>query len=677
MRPLTLLRAGVALAGTATSAGDAALLRRAVSYLADALGHADPRFGGRIRFIAVLGTAALALYQLTSDAADLDAAIGWLEDSQRGLAGQPAHPQYANCLMILARAYRTRGDAHLARVTGLAALRGRGREVLLQSGTERSLVYARMAASEAAEIANWCVCDGSPDTAIEATELGRSLILHAATTVSGLPDLLEMTGHAGLAEEWRHRPEQRPVPPWDLGLSGAQHVDSLIAGAMTLEVPDDLRSRTIAALTGTAADRLLEPPDASGIARALARMDADALIYLLGSPETGPGHALLIMASKDQACAPPEVIPLLSLRSGAGEPVETYASAHQAMLAARRPPPADENEAARYDRVLAAKLALARWRRALEQLCDWAWPAVMLPLISRVRHRELAGPPRLVLVPVGQLSLVPWHAARSAPRAGGSRLHACAVAAVSYASSGRQLADIARRPGLDIRSSPVIVADPTNTLPFAALEAQAIRSAYYPASRFFGHAEFPEARAADGPGLPSEVLDQLPAADRPGASMLHLGCHGRVSSAAGRSRVVLAGGQSLTVEAVLRQAARRSPMAPGGLVSLAACRSDLAAGDYDEALTLATAFLAAGAVTVAAARWEIPDDATSLLMFMFHHFMISAGDPPREALRRAQMWMLDPHRSAPAEMPPYLAEFADRPELTDLTAWAGIIHQGR
>ncbi len=40
-------------------------------------------------------------------------------------------------------------------------------------------------------------------------------------------------------------------------------------------------------------------------------------------------------------------------------------------------------------------------------------------------------------------------------------------------------------------------------------------------------------------------------------------------------------------------------------------------------------------------------------------FMASGGDPPREALRLAQIWMLDPRRSAPAEMLPYLAKVSE------------------
>jgi CHAT domain-containing protein len=139
----------------------------------------------------------------------------------------------------------------------------------------------------------------------------------------------------------------------------------------------------------------------------------------------------------------------------------------------------------------------------------------------------------------------------------------------------------------------------------------------------------------------------------------------------------MAGHQELRVDAILRQASGRPPASAGGLVSLAACSSDLALGEYDEALTPATAFLAAGAVTVVGARWHVPDEATSLLMFMFHYFMCHRACPPRDALRAAQLWLLDPARVLPPEMPVELAERAMRPEVADITAWAGIVHQGQ
>src|SRR5262249_4737031 len=189
-------------------------------------------------------------------------------------------------------------------------------------------------------------------------------------------------------------------------------------------------------------------------------------------------------------------------------------------------------------------------------------------------------------------------------------------------ASGRQLIDVSRRPALVPQASPVIVGNPTLDLVFAGLEAQAIRDCCYPAGLYFGHAAASWGRSADGPGLPDEVLGQLPGISRPGASVLPLRCHATaVEAAPGRSHLVLADSQELTVETILRQASGRPPGAPGGLISLAACTSDRGGSDHDEALTLATSFLAAGAVTVVGARWKVPDEAASLLMFMFHYFM--------------------------------------------------------
>jgi CHAT domain-containing protein len=51
----------------------------------------------------------------------------------------------------------------------------------------------------------------------------------------------------------------------------------------------------------------------------------------------------------------------------------------------------------------------------------------------------------------------------------------------------------------------------------------------------------------------------------------------------------------LSVATVLRRAEGRPP---GGLVVLSACSSDVTVREYDEALTLAAAFLGAGATGV-------------------------------------------------------------------------------
>jgi hypothetical protein len=64
-------------------------------------------------------------------------------------------------------------------------------------------------------------------------------------------------------------------------------------------------------------------------------------------------------------------------------------------------------------------------------------------------------------------------------------------------------------------------------------------------------------------------------------------------------------------------------------------------------------------------------------MFMFHHYL--AGSPPADALRRAQLWMLDPDRMYPPVMPQALRQglSASDVDLTDTACWAAFTHQGR
>jgi hypothetical protein len=663
VRPMALLRASGALLGAAAAAGDPQLIRNAIAFTTRALGETDPRFGDRFRFVSLLGAAGVALHQRTGDPADLQTAIGWLEKARAELAETPAHPQFAYCLINLARAYHARRDAGLALETGLAALRARARDLLLQSGTERSLRFARVAADEAAEVASWCLAEGKPEAAVEALELGRGLILHSATTVAALPELLTAIDRPDLAAAWRESAAADHETPWDTASPGQEYLASLQAGTSPLEVPDDLSARVFAALAGSPAEqRLLSPPTVAETASALAETGADVLAYLIRPLGGSSGCAILVRAA-DPCSADRPAAEIVDLDFPGADALEAYSRAYAAMSSAEVG--VDDLEAIR------------DWRLAIADLCEWAWPGAILPILSKLREWGVGQPPRLVLIAGGALSLVPWHAARYGSVEAGTVRYALQDAVFSYAASARQLVDAARRTPLALAERPVVLGDPTNALPFAILEAEAIHDRCYPSGRYLGCTSPGWPGISAGAGNPGQILGELPRADRPGASVLHLGCHGVVAgSGPGQSHLVLADGE-LAVDAILRQAADRPVSAPGGLVSLAVCRSDLAAAQYDEALTLSTAFLAAGAVTVIGSRWEIPDGATSLLMFMFHLRVARYGDSPRDALRLAQLWMLDPDREPPEEMPDELAQRARRPRLRDITSWAGLVHQGR
>jgi CHAT domain-containing protein len=102
---------------------------------------------------------------------------------------------------------------------------------------------------------------------------------------------------------------------------------------------------------------------------------------------------------------------------------------------------------------------------------------------------------------------------------------------------------------------------------------------------------------------------------------------------------------------------------------------------HDEALTLATAFLAAGACSVIGSRWlAVNDSRTMAMMYMFHHYLNGRGGSeaagsPADALRAAQLWMLDPHRVFPAAVEDVLGD-RDKAALDDPEVWAVLTHQG-
>jgi hypothetical protein len=183
-----------------------------------------------------------------------------------------------------------------AREQGLAALRVRVRDVLLQTGTARALASARAMAAVAAEVAEWCLDDHEPGLAVEALELGRGLVLHAATSAADLPELLSAAGRDDLAVEWRQAaaskagPTTESDPPWDDDAGGAEYVTRLLADG-SLVAPSDLRRRALGALASSAAaGELLTPPGLADIAAALTRTDGDALVYLLPPSDSQAGR---------------------------------------------------------------------------------------------------------------------------------------------------------------------------------------------------------------------------------------------------------------------------------------------------------------------------------------------------------------------------------------------------
>ena len=208
------------------------------------------------------------------------------------------------------------------------------------------------------------------------------------------------------------------------------------------------------ALEGTPAEAaLLSPPTLEDIAQALRSSDADLLAYLLPQQENGGGMATGMSVLVDRQGAV-RWIPLPRLRAGRGSMTADFLRARQA---AENPAGATEAE-------------LRGWRKTLDTVCDWAWGAAIGPLLATASARSpAAGPPRIVLIPAGQLGLIPWHAARLS-QGGSPPRYACQDAIFSYASSARQFIEASRRRPRPWPQSPVLISDSGWSLPNAALE---------------------------------------------------------------------------------------------------------------------------------------------------------------------------------------------------------------
>ncbi|MCQ8191383.1 CHAT domain-containing protein [Streptomyces rugosispiralis] len=647
-----------------------------------------------------IGLALLAVHRSTGDRADLDEAVGELEQARRELTERTNPDIRQKLLWELAEAYRLRDDTEAAVATAHASLWVLAEDVLLQLGAEHGLEVARAGASRGLLAAHWAAVDGRIEEAVTSLENGRGLVLRAAAAAAGVPEQLAARGEAELAEQWRTAVRDLPPraastgggPAPGIGGGTPEEVRNALARVMPagaapgVEIPSTLRRRALDVLrrdSGEAPLRgLLGAPGIGELRDGLRATDSDALVYLVPGQGTADGVAVLVRSTGE-----PTALPLPGLGALGREPLERYLDA-----GARRSAVSEQGMDAHAE-------AHRGWEAALEGLCDWAGPAVLAPVLDALdaqaedgpgAHAEPDAPVRLVLVPCGNLGAVPWHAARlPGPRPDGRRpyAYACEDAVISYAASGGEFLRAARRGRVAASERAVLVADPSGDLTWAQDEVTALRTAYYTEALLYGWHEDADESAL---GTPDDVLSHLPGDPAvPAASLLHLVVHGLAGLRPTDSALHLAGPDTtsdpadtpdlgrLTVTRILDVPAGVRP-ATGPLIVLSACETDLSSRDHDEALTPTTALLARGATDVVGSRWKVSDSASAALMVVFHHHLTVAGLAPPDALRAAQLWMLDHDRHpVPGLTGLLLAETqSDAGGLGRAVSWAGFIHQG-
>ncbi|MFD7028389.1 CHAT domain-containing protein [Streptomyces sp. NPDC059917] len=658
----------------------AAAVERARASLRDTPVFADQHIRTRMGIAMAL----TLQYRATHEPGLLDEVLAELELARGELSSPTA--QVASALYWdLAEGYATRagrdGGPDLVRAVSDArdSLSATAADVLLQQGVQHGLEVARGGAARGLVAASWAVRGGRPDEAVLCLEAGRALVLAAAAVSATVPERLAALGEEELARQWRDAgpgtgaaaPDGEPARLLTALLDAPSHGP---------ELPSALRRRALELLRGRD-DGRDGASETAALRDAVARSGSDALVYLLPGQGDEEGWALVLEPDR-----PPRALPLPALSGPGRAPVAAYLEATAARFVARR--------------------GAERWETALDAVCDWAGAGVMGPLLDELGLWErglreaglltgagsapVAAPVRLALVACGNLGAVPWQAARIAVpdrwRGAGApaTVRACEPAVLTYAASGREFQRAVGTRRLPLARGQALVCVPAG-LDMAEDEVLAVHDAYYPRAVLFG--EF-DTRAFEPPlpeGTPAEVLGLLGARE-PGGSpvaVVHLVCHGTAGADPGSSVLELGRPAGAAPEAG-RLSVTQLLDTPAGpsvdarpLVVLSACETDLSTRDHDEALTVTTAFVHDLAADAVGSRWKVSDDASAVLMTVFHHH-VAAGLAPPDALRAAQRWMLAP---APVRPPvpgltAHLRRTAARPELSGPAFWGAFIHQG-
>ncbi|MFL1431044.1 MULTISPECIES: CHAT domain-containing protein [unclassified Nocardiopsis] len=601
----------------------------------------------------------------------------------------PAHPLAAELWWRSAAVAQATG--HLLGSDRIRRAENRSLEALvhrtwMQPGTEQALAPARQAAARAARAAHRELCfpGADPAHALGVLEAGRGLLLQVATGDTGLTEILHAVGEGPLAEEWAaHLAAWGPGAEGAVGAGGSGGPGGVggpegvggsedpggaegasgvggaggaggadvaseavgagmpggpgLTGAFTLGTrTDDLRHRVVRAVAATPAFReATHPPDTAAISRALRRLGRDALVFLVPAPSAGRGGGRALVITADGGARTVELPDLV-------EGAEAVTRFHRAREELRWQQPGDALSPIRRE----------GFRGALGGVLAWARGAIA-PLASDADLFGAGRVPRLVLSGVGEMAALPWHAAM------------LDRAVVSHTVTARGLVEASLRAPADLTAAPVLVQDPTGSLSFSGPEVLALIRDFYPGRSPLG----------EGGAVPvGELLPHLAGPLRGGASMLHLSTHLLLGALPQESRVPL-GGEDLTVAHLLAAVGTVAAGDPGAFVALMSCASDLSSGGQEQALSLASAFLVAGAATVVASRWQVPDGRTAVLSYLMHHYLVREGLDPAGALHAAQLCMADPRNHPPPVAVP--EEFAWHPDPErDAVCWAAFTHQG-
>jgi CHAT domain-containing protein len=282
------------------------------------------------------------------------------------------------------------------------------------------------------------------------------------------------------------------------------------------------------------------------------------------------------------------------------------------------------------------------WDMCLDTTTRWLWDAVLGPIIGLL---EPSG--RAVLIPAGELGILPLHAAWTIDPATGSRVYALDRLLVTYAPNARTLAASQRHAAVRDAAPLLVIDDAGAGLRAVSTEAALVR-------RGFARGAAPAGAPVPGTGEPAEVIAALHA-----HGTAHFACHGVANLTEPLDSALLLPGGRLTLRDLLAHGAL-----PLRLAILSACETAVPGADLpDEVIGLPAGFLEVGAAGAIGSLWAVPDASTMLVMARFYEIWRAPATamPAAEALRQAQIWVRDAsngvkHARFPESTPPHLRD---------------------
>jgi CHAT domain-containing protein len=286
------------------------------------------------------------------------------------------------------------------------------------------------------------------------------------------------------------------------------------------------------------------------------------------------------------------------------------------------------------------------WQSTIRETGRLLWNGLVAEIDVALEARRISAAMRVVIIPPPELALLPWHA--SWRTVDGQRRYLADDATIRYVPSLAVLAALRRsqaaRPpsGAGVRSS-LVVADTEQNLPFAAIEGRRVAALARTA---------PDAALIGEAASFAAVLTGVP-----GKDLLHFACHGTYLIddpmwswlSLGRSGWDIAG---TTGNLRLFEIVTTWRGLAASLVTLSACETGIpeVKGVPSESLSLASAWLAAGVLTVVSSFWIVDDFCTLMFMTRFYtEYFDADGANGRSdaatALYEAQRWV----RSASAK----------------------------